>query len=187
MLKWLNFIFGTNRLFCVNCVRARRFFTTKNIKFTHRNAEVAFILKWLVVVIFMFFIQARVGGASDQHLPLVRFQECYDGDTCTTTDAEKVRLACIDAPEITKPSRLRATRMSPTAYDNILFDRSANNLRALVSGRMVGIRRITRDRYGRTVAELFINNKNVGQQQVMSGHAVISQEHAWQCAWTSGL
>jgi endonuclease YncB( thermonuclease family) len=77
--------------------------------------------------------------------------------------------------------------MSPTAYDNILFDLSTNNLRALVSGRMVGIRRITRDRYGRTVAELFINNKNVGQQQVMSGHAVISQEHAWQCAWTSGL
>ena len=153
----------------------------------HRNAEVVFILKWLVVVISMFFIQARVGGANDQHLPLVRFQECYDGDTCTTTDAETVRLACIDAPEITKPPRLRTTRMSPTAYDNILSDRSTNNLRALVLGRMVGIRRITTDRYGRSVAELFINNKNVGQLQVMSGHAVISQEYAWQCAWTSGL
>ena len=134
-------------------------------------------------VIFLLLAPARVAVASDQGLPLVRFQGCYDGDTCTTTDAEKVRLACIDAPEITKRPRFRATRMSPTAYDNSLFERSANHLRALVSGRMVGIRRITTDRYGRTVAELFIDNQNVGQLQVLSGHAVISRKYAWQCAW----
>jgi endonuclease YncB( thermonuclease family) len=168
-------------------VSARNLSLIKTIAIAHHNVGNGFMVKWIPLVILILFSQTRVGEASDLHLPLVRFQACYYGDTCTTTDAEKVRLACIDAPEITKPSRLRATRMSPTAYDNILFDRSANNLRALVSGRMVGIRRITRDRYGRTVAELFINNKNVGQQQVMSGHAVISQEHAWQCAWTSGL
>jgi endonuclease YncB( thermonuclease family) len=142
------------------------------------------MLKLLFLVIFMLLAQVRVGGASDQRLPLVRFQGCYDGDTCTTTDAEKVRLACIDAPEITKRPRFRATRMSPTAYDNSLFERSANHLRALVSGRMVGIRRIKTDRYGRTVAELFIDNQNVGQLQVLSGHAVISRKYAWQCAWT---
>ena len=141
------------------------------------------MLKLLSLVIFMLLAQVRVGGASDQRLPLVRFQGCYDGDTCTTTDAEKVRLACIDAPEIIKRPRFRATRMSPTAYDNSLFERSANHLRALVSGRMVGIRRITTDRYGRTVAELFIDNQNVGQLQVLSGHAVISRKYAWQCAW----
>jgi endonuclease YncB( thermonuclease family) len=73
--------------------------------------------------------------------------------------------------------------MSPIAYDNSLFERSANHLRALVSGRMVGIRRITTDRYGRTVAELFIDNQNVGQLQVLSGHAVISRKYEWQCAW----
>ena len=75
--------------------------------------------------------------------------------------------------------------MSPTAYNNSSFERSAANLSALVLGRMVGIRRITTDRYGRTVAELFINNKNVGQEQVMNGHAVISKKQAWQCAWAS--
>ena len=150
----------------------------------HRNGE-NFMVKLLICTFVVLLAQIRVAGASDQHLPLVRFQGCYDGDTCTTTDAEKVRLACIDAPELKKRPRLRATRMSPTAYENSSFERSAANLRALVSGRMVAIRRITTDRYGRTVAELFINDMNVGHQQVMNGHAVISQEHAWQCAWAS--
>ena len=141
------------------------------------------MVKLVFLVIFMLLAQARVGGASDQRLPLVRFQGFYHGDTCTTTDAEKVRLACIDAPEITKRPRFRATKMSPIAYDNSAFERSADNLRALVSGRLVGIRRITTDRYGRTVAELFIDIKNVGRLQVMSGHTVISRKYAWQCAW----
>ena len=74
--------------------------------------------------------------------------------------------------------------MSSTSYDNSAFERSADNLRALVSGRLVGIRRITTDRYGRTVAELFIDDKNVGQQQVLNGFAVIVREDAWQCAWS---
>ncbi len=30
----------------------------------------------------------------------VRIQNCYDGDTCTTTKGEKIRLACIDTPEL---------------------------------------------------------------------------------------
>ena len=120
------------------------------------------MVKLLFLVIFMLLALARVGGASDQRLPLIRFQGCYDGDTCTTTDAEKVRLACIDAPEITRRPRFRATRMSPMAYDNSLFELSAEHLRALVSGRMVGIRRITTDRYGRTVAELLLTLRTLG-------------------------
>ena len=150
-----------------------------------RNGENGFMVKWLTLVTIILFTQTRVGEASDQRLPLVRFHGCYDGDTCTTTDAEIVRLACIDAPETAKLPRLRATRMRPTAYNNSSFERSAANLSALVLGRMVGIRRITTDRYGRTVAELFIDNKNVGQEQVMNGHAVISKKQAWQCAWAS--
>ncbi len=130
-------------------------------------------------------LHASAMGSSDQRLPLVRFQGCYDGDTCTTTDAEKVRLACIDAPEIKNRPRLRATKMRPTAYDNPAAERSAENLRELVLGRFVGIRRISKDRYGRTIAELFVDNRNVGQQQVTNGHAVISQRYSSLCAWTS--
>lgn len=133
-------------------------------------------------VILLLLAPATVAGASDQRFPLVRFQGCYDGDTCTTTEAEKLRLACINAPDIAKRQRFRASRMSSTSYDNSAFERSADNLRALVSGRLVGIRRITTDRYGRTVAELFIDDKNVGQKQVLNGFAVIFQEDAGQCA-----
>ena len=135
--------------------------------------------------IFLFSLQVGAAKASDQNLPLVRFQGCYDGDTCTTTDAEKVRLACIDAPELKKRPRFRATKMSPIAYDNTSSERSADGLRALVLGRLVRIRRITTDRYGRTIAELFVDNRNVGQQQVINGHAVISQRYASQCSWAT--
>ncbi len=141
--------------------------------------------KYLPFVVFLLSLQASIAKASDQNLPLVRFQGCYDGDTCTTTDAEKVRLACIDAPEIKKRPRLRATKMRPNAYDNTISARSAESLRALVLGRFVGIRRISTDRYGRTIAELFVDNRNVGQHQVTRGHAVISQRYASQCPWAA--
>ena len=150
----------------------------------HLNGKNCFMLKFASVTLLL-LAPATVARASDQRLPLVRFQGCYDGDSPTTTEAEKLRLACINAPDIAKRQRFRATRMSSTSYDKSAFERSADNLRALVSGRLVGIRRITTDRYGRTVAELFIDDKNVGQQQVLNGFAVIFQEDAGQCAWSS--
>ena len=33
-------------------------------------------------------------------LPKTIIKECYDGDTCTTFDNERIRLACIDTPEL---------------------------------------------------------------------------------------
>ena len=33
-------------------------------------------------------------------LETVTIRDCYDGDTCTTTKGEKIRLACIDTPEM---------------------------------------------------------------------------------------
>ena len=73
---------------------------------------------------------------------------CYDGDTCTTTTGERVRLACIDTPE------LRGKRAEP-----IPAKAARDYLRDLVVGKNVGIRRITKDRYGRTVVELFLGNQ----------------------------
>ena len=75
---------------------------------------------------------------------------CYDGETCTTTNGERIRLACIDTPE------LRGNRAHPE-----LAEAARNHLRDLVLGQKVGIRRITEGRYGRTVAELFIGKTNV--------------------------
>ena len=98
---------------------------------------------------------------------------CYDGDTCTTTAGEKIRLACIDTPE------LRGKRADP-----IPAIAARDHLRSLVVGRTVGIRRITTDRYGRTVAELSVNGSNIQQQLVASGHAEIYWKYAHQCAWS---
>ena len=44
------------------------------------------------------------------------------------------------------------------------------------------VRRITSDRYGRTVAELFIDGSNIQQQLVATGHADISWKYVHQCA-----
>ena len=60
---------------------------------------------------------------------------CYDGDTCTTTTGKRVRLACIDTPE------LRGKRAE------VLTRAAREHRRELVVGKKVGIRRITKDRY----------------------------------------
>ena len=108
-------------------------------------------------------------------LASVVIASCYDGDTCTTTTGERVRLACIDTPKLigkrAEPVPARAAR---------------DHLRNLVVGKKVGIRRITEDRYGRTVAELFLGQKNVQQEMVASGHAEIYWWYAYQCPWTEG-
>ena len=51
-------------------------------------------------------------------------------------------------------------------------------------GKKVGIRRITKDRYGRTVVELFLGTTNVQQEMVVSGYANIYWKYAHQCSWT---
>ena len=79
----------------------------------------------------------------------VLITSCYDGDTCRTSRGEKIRLACIDTPE------LRGKRADP-----VPAKAARDYLRNLVVGRNVGIRRITTDRYSRTVAELFVDGSN---------------------------
>ena len=106
-------------------------------------------------------------------LASVLISSCYDGDTCRSNTGEKIRLACIDTPE------LRGKRANP-----VPAKAARDYLRELVVGRDVGIKRITKDRYGRTVAELFVDGSNVQQQLVAFGHAEIYRKYAHQCAWT---
>ena len=108
-------------------------------------------------------------------LASVVIASCYDGDTCTTTSGEQVRLACIDTPE------LRGKRAKP-----VPAKAARDHLRGQVVGKKVGIRRITKDRYGRTLAELFLGQTNVQQEMVASGHAEIYWRYADQCPWTKG-
>ena len=113
----------------------------------------------------------------------ITIRSCYDGDTCRTTDGERIRLACIDAPEMKPKPRFRATSMQAFAYDNTAALASRKALRLMVEGRVVGIKRITTDRYGRTVAELFVDGSNVQQRLVEAGLAQIDSRYAHQCPW----
>ena len=103
----------------------------------------------------------------------VKISSCHDGDTCTTSKGEKIRLACIQAAELHGP---RADPVSAKA--------SRDYLRDLVVGKTVLIQRLNKDQYGRTVAELFLNGSNLQQQMVAAGYAEIYWKYAAQCAWT---
>ena len=100
---------------------------------------------------------------------------CYDGDTCTTTAGERIRLACIDTPE------LRGMKAEP-----VPARAARDHLRELVVGKTVGIRRITEDRCKRTVAELFVGKTNVQREMVATANAEIYWRHADQYLWTAG-
>ena len=102
----------------------------------------------------------------------INIKSCYDGDTCTSTQGEKIRLACIDTPEL-----------SGAKADPVPAKEARDYLNSLVSGRDVDIRRITKDRYDRTVAELSINGINIQQIMVQKGYAKIYSKYAYQCPW----
>ena len=99
-------------------------------------------------------------------------KECYDGDTCTTIYNEKIRLACIDTPE------LKGRKANPKeAEEAKIF------LNNLIANKEVNIRRITYDRYGRTVAELFKNDVNIQKLIVEKGYGKIYKKYSYQCPW----
>ena len=103
----------------------------------------------------------------------ITIDRCYDGDTCTSTDGEKIRLACIDTPE------LRGKRADP-----IPAKAARDYLNGLVAGEEVSIRRITKDRYGRTVAELTKDGVNIQERLVDKGLASVYKRYSDQCDWS---
>ena len=106
-------------------------------------------------------------------LPTTIIQSCYDGDTCTTTNGEKIRLACIDTPE------LKGKRADP-----IPAEKARDFLNNLLINEEVYIRRITKDRYGRTVAELFNGNINIQKLLVDKGYGQIYKKFSNLCEWS---
>ena len=103
----------------------------------------------------------------------INIENCYDADTCTSTQGEKIRLACIDTSE------LRGAKANP-----IQAKEARDYLNSLIAGKDVDIRRFTKDKYGRTVAELSINGINVQRKMVTKGYAKIYSKYAYQCPWT---
>ena len=106
------------------------------------------------------------------NLPKVIIKNCYDGDTCTTSKGEKIRLACIDTPELKGP------KANP-----IKAKESKDFLNNLVANKQISLKRITKDRYGRTVGELFKNGLNIQKMIVDKNHGKIYKKYSHQCKW----
>ncbi len=96
-----------------------------------------------------------------------------DGDTLRVRQSGQVttiRLACVDSPE-------RA--QSPWGQQ------STSRLKQLLPLKTaVQVRTITRDRYGRTVAELYVGKQSVNLQMVKDGQAVVYRQYLSGCAAT---
>ena len=121
----------------------------------------------------LIFLVISFSSEAYSALPTTIIKSCYDGDTCTTIDGEKIRLACIDTPE------LKGKKADPIAA------REARDfLNNLVINEEVSIKRITKDRYGRTVGELFMNGINVQELIVKKEYGKIYEKYADQCEWT---
>ena len=105
--------------------------------------------------------------------PIVFIKDCYDGDTCTTLKGEKIRLACIDTPE------LKGWKADP-----IPAKEARDFVNKLVANEKVSIKRITKDKYGRTVGELFKNGVNIQELIVEKGYGKIHKKYAYQCEWS---
>ncbi len=83
-----------------------------------------------------------------------------DGDTITVrfndkTRQKKIRLATIDAPEFNQP----------------FGKKSKQSLSDLVYNKQITINSAGGDKYGRIVAEVFVDGKNVNVEQIRRGYA----------------
>src|SRR6476646_10301796 len=95
-----------------------------------------------------------------------------DGDTLRVQvngQPITVRLACADAPESTQAGgKEAAARLS----------------QFLPKNQSVQLRVVEKDRYGRTVAEVFKNGQSVNLQMVQEGRAVVYRQYLSGCADT---
>ena len=124
-------------------------------------------------VILISLMLASYSSATNAELPTTIINSCYDGDTCTTIYGERIRMACIDTPEI-----------KGKKADPIPAKEARDFLNNLLVNKKVSIKRITKDRYGRTVGELFKNGLNIQKMIVEKGHGKIYKKFSHQCKWT---
>ena len=93
-----------------------------------------------------------------------------DGDTVRVSDKSgakvTVRLACIDAPETSQGSSGKW---------------STKTLKGMLQGKSISLKPQVKDRYGRTVAEIFVGTTNINLQMVREGAAFAYRKYLKQC------
>lgn len=92
-----------------------------------------------------------------------------DGDTIRCANEggqrERIRLSGIDAPETSACRRGRRCVKGDGAA-------ATRALRSIIAGKRVTIVRLGRDRYGRTIAAVYVDKRNVACELLARGHAV---------------
>ena len=126
-----------------------------------------FLIPWLAA------LALPTSESSFASLLIVFIKDCYDGDTCTTLKGERIRLACIDTPEL-----------KGWKADLIAAKEARDFVNKLVANEKVSIKRITKDKYGRTVGELFKNGVNIQELIVEKGYGKIYKKYSYQCEWS---
>ena len=93
-----------------------------------------------------------------------------DGDTVRVTSRSgemvTIRLACIDAPETSQGASGKW---------------STRTLKALIRGKSISLKPQVKDRYGRTVAEVYVGSRNINLQMVQEGAAFAYRKYLKQC------
>ncbi len=101
----------------------------------------------------------------------------YDGDTFTTSTGEKVRLACIDTPEMKNTAKKKADKPAAIA--------ARDYLKSLIGTADLTIERVQTDLYGRTVARVYTSDgKELSREMYLSGHAQLFTGYTKPCPWT---
>jgi micrococcal nuclease len=105
-----------------------------------------------------------------QTLPTMQVVSVGDGDTIRVRSKGQqltVRLSCIDAPEL---------KQAPWG------EQSKNRLKQLLPvGQAVSLKIVEKDKYGRTVAEVYKGDKSINLQLVEEGHAVAYIQYLNKC------
>ena len=68
--------------------------------------------------------------------------------------------------------------------DPIPAKKAKDFVNKLLANQEVSIKRITNDRYGRTVGELFKNELNIQELIVKKGYGEVYKKYAYQCEWS---
>lgn len=107
---------------------------------------------------------AKVIRVSDGDTITVRSEQtCFTGENCRYGKLQyRIRLAEIDTPESDQPYGQQAT----------------DALSALVAGKTIKIEQTDKDRYGRIIANLYVNGVWVNQELVRDGHAWVYRQYS---------
>ena len=105
-----------------------------------------------------------------QNFPVVEVIRCYDGDTCTLKNKQKIRLVGLDAPE--KKGTLGGS-------GQIGSEEAKAALLKMVIGQKVTLIDHGKDRYGRILGEFCLEQTSVNVSLIQNGFARIYTGKSW--------